>query len=60
MHSIVTECKCTVLWDIKGSEEYFPLKKYQLKVSQETGSEANIGFGCALMTFYLEMRPPLA
>ncbi|ROL46254.1 hypothetical protein DPX16_6288 [Anabarilius grahami] len=30
----------------------------QMKVSQETGSEANIEFGRALMPSYLEMCPP--
>jgi len=30
------------------------------KVSHETGSEANIGFGRALMPYYLEMFPQKA
>jgi len=29
----------------------------QIKVSQKTGSEANIGFGRALMPYYLGMHP---
>ncbi len=31
-----------------------------MKVSHETGSEANFGFGRALMPSYLEMCPPTA
>jgi len=31
-----------------------------MKVSQETGSEANIGFGCAMMPSYLGMHPQRA
>ncbi len=31
-----------------------------MKVSHETGSEANFGFGRALMPSYLEMLPPEA
>ena len=34
-----------------------PSKIDQMKVSQETGSEANIGFGRALMPSYLGMHP---
>jgi len=34
-----------------------PSKINEVKVSQETGSEVNIGFGHALMPSYLEMRP---
>ncbi len=37
-----------------------PSKIDQMKVSNETGSEANFGFGCALMPSYLEMLPPKA
>jgi len=42
--------ECTGLWDIKGSEGYtLPSKIDQMKVSHETGSEANFGFRHALM-----------
>ncbi len=37
-----------------------PSKIDQKKVSHETGSEANFGFGHALMLSYLEMCPPKA
>ncbi len=37
-----------------------PSKINQMKVSQETGSEANIGFECALLPSYLEMCPSKA
>ncbi len=37
-----------------------PSQIYQMKVSHETGSEANFGFGRSLMPSYLEMRPPMA
>ncbi len=37
-----------------------PLKIDQMKVSHETGSEANFGFGCALMPSCLGMCPPKA
>ncbi len=37
-----------------------PSKIDQMKASHETGSEANFGFGRALMPSYLEMRPPKA
>ncbi len=37
-----------------------PSKIDQMKASHETGSEANFGFGHALMPSYLEMRPPKA
>ncbi len=37
-----------------------PSKIDQMKVSHETGSEANFGFGRALMPSYLEMCPPKA
>ncbi len=35
-----------------------PSKIDQMKASHETGSEANFGFGRALMPSYLEMLPP--
>ncbi len=35
-----------------------PSKIDQMKVSHETGIEANFGFGPALMPSLLEMRPP--
>ncbi len=52
----------TGLWDIKGSEGYIyaAFKIDQMKVSHETGSEANFGFGHALMPSYLGMPPPKA
>ncbi len=34
-----------------------PSKIDQMKASHKTGSEANFGFGRALMPSYLEMRP---
>ncbi len=34
-----------------------PSKIDQMKTSQKTGSEADIGFGCALMHSYLGMHP---
>ncbi len=37
-----------------------PSKINQMKVSRETGSEANFGFGHALMPSYLGMCPPKA
>ncbi len=37
-----------------------PSKICQMKASQETGTEANIEFGRALMPSYLGMRPPKA
>ncbi len=37
-----------------------PSKIDQMKVSHETGSEANLGFGHALMPSCLEMCPPKA
>ncbi len=37
-----------------------PSKIDQMKVSHETGSEANFGFGRALMPSYLGMCPPKA
>ncbi len=37
-----------------------PLKNDQMKVSHETGSEANFGFGPALMPSYLVLLPPKA
>ncbi len=37
-----------------------PSKIDQMKVSHETGSEANFGFGRALMASYLGMCPPKA
>ncbi len=37
-----------------------PSKIDQMKASHETGSEANFGFGHALMPSCLEMRPPKA
>ncbi len=37
-----------------------PSKIVQMKVSHETGSEANFGFGRALMPSYLGMYPPKA
>ncbi len=37
-----------------------PSKIDQMKASHETGSEANFGFGHALMPSYLEMCPPKA
>jgi len=54
--------ECIGLWDIKGNEGYIyaASKIDQMKVSQETGSEANIRFGRALMPSYLEMCPPKA
>ncbi len=42
------------IWDIKDS------KIDQMKVSHETGSEANFGFGHALIPSYLGMCPPKA
>ncbi len=37
-----------------------PSKIDQMKVSHETGSEANFGFGHALVPSYLGMCPPMA
>ncbi len=37
-----------------------PSRIDQMKVSHETGSEANLGFGRALIPSYLKMRPPQA
>ncbi len=37
-----------------------PSRIDQMKVSHETGSEANFGFGRALIPSYLEMRPAQA
>lgn len=37
-----------------------PSKIDQMQVSLETVSEANIGFGCALMPSYLEILPTKA
>ncbi len=37
-----------------------PSKIDQMKVSHETGSDSNLGFGCALMPSYLAMHPPRA
>ncbi len=48
----------TGLWDNKGSDTpMLPLEIDQMKVSHETGSEANVGLGRALMPSYLEMCP---
>ncbi len=37
-----------------------PSKIDQMKISQETGSEADIGFRCALMHSYLGLHPSKA
>jgi len=50
------------LWDNKGSEEYIyaALKIDLMKVSHETGSEANCGDVPSLMPFYPGMGLPKA
>jgi len=57
--STVTEWKaqdCGISKAVKDTS-MLPSKLNQMKVSQEKGSEANIGFGCALMPSYLGMCP---
>lgn len=52
--------ECMGLWDIKSSERYIyaAFKTGQMKSSQETGNEADIDFGRALMPSYFGMRRP--
>jgi len=53
----------TGLWNITGSKGhiYAAFKtRSDMKVFQETGIEANIGFGRALMPCYLGMCPQKA
>jgi hypothetical protein len=49
----------TGLWDIKDTSMQSS-KMYQMKVSQETGSETNIVFGRASMPYYIGVHPPKA
>ncbi|ROL47043.1 hypothetical protein DPX16_20695 [Anabarilius grahami] len=60
--STVTEWKAQDCGISKAAKDtsMLPSKIDQMKVSHETGSEANIGFGCALMPSYLEMCPQKA
>ncbi len=60
--STVTEWNaqdCGILKAVKDTSMLLS-KIDQMKVSHETGSEANFGFGCALMPSYFGMCPPKA
>ncbi len=49
------------MWDIKGSERsMLPSNIDQMKASQETGREADIGFRRALMPSYFGLFPDAA